>query len=320
MRRAAELAVGPVLLAVAAIGLGSLAIFAIAVGLALIYLGAAWAVDRAQQRILVTRQLIHHEIVEGRKAVLQFDLTGIEGLPVSVEYECQCGEWHALPFGRHTVEWTIDRPGPHTAGPSPVRIKDDLGLFTRILHVGDPQPLLVLPDPEDVLSHRRLVGADMAHDPEPDGLREYTRGTPMSRIHWKTAARTGQLMERQFTTARDELPLVLVDTTGAPHAAAVDWAARETAGLALALARSGGCRVLLPGDRTPTTLLDPVGGWATLHRRLADLGEGGPVIPGGGAFLRDAVLVRAATAPPTALHGRQALPPGFVGVGTWADR
>jgi uncharacterized protein (DUF58 family) len=299
--------------------LGSLAIFAIAIGLALIYLGAAWAGTRAQERILITRRLLHHEIVEGRKAALEFDLGGLDGLPVSVEYACQCGEWHELGAGRQTVSWVIDRPGPHTVGPSPIRIRDDLGLFTRELLVGDPEPLLVLPDPEDAAAHRRLSGADMAHDPEPDGLRQYVRGTPVNRIHWKTVARGGEMMERRFTTARDELPLLLVDTTGAPHASAVDWVAREAAGQALALARSGGCRVMLPGDRTPTTLLDPVSGWATLHRRLANLAEGGPQLMQG-TSLSDAMLVRAAAAPAHRLRARGALPPGFIGNGIWADR
>jgi uncharacterized protein (DUF58 family) len=320
VRRAVELAVGPVLLTFAAILLGSLAIFAIAVGLALIYLGAAWAVARAQERIGLTRQLLHHEVVEGRTAAIEFELGGLEGLPVSVEYACQCGEWHVLQSGKRTVSWTVDRPGPHTVGPSPIRIRDDLGLFTRMLLVGDPQPLLVLPDPEDVTAHRRLSGADMAHDPEPDGVRPYVRGTPFNRIHWKSAARGGELMERRFVTARDELPLLIVDTTGAPSGAAVDWAAREAAGQALALARSGGCRVLLPGDRAPVTLLDPVTGWTTLHRRLADLGDGGPHVTNGIGVTRDAVLVRAAVAPEHRVRARRALPPGFVGIGAWADR
>lgn len=319
MRRAIELAVGPALLIVAAVGLGSLAIFALAIGLALIYLGAAWAVGRAEEQIRVTRRLLHHEIIERRPTALEFELAGVEGLPVSVEYACQCGEWHALPAGRHSVDWTIDRPGPHTVGPSPIRIRDDLGLFTRVLEIGDAEPLLVLPDPEEIAGLRRVVGADLAQDPEPDGLREYVRGTPFNRIHWKTAARTGELMERRFTTARDELPLVLVDTLGAPGGAAVDWAAREAAGQVLMLARSGGCRVMLPGDRTPTTLLDPVGGWTSLHRRLADLEEGAPVLhPGAG--IGGAILVRAAAAPIDRVRPRTALPPGVIGEGRWADR
>ncbi|MBO9534962.1 MAG: DUF58 domain-containing protein [Solirubrobacteraceae bacterium] len=319
MKRGTELAIGPVLLAVAAVLLGSLAIFAIAVGLALIYIGAAWAVSRAEEQVRIARQLLHHEIVEGRRAELQFETTGVEGLPVTIEYACQCGEWHTLPAGRHTVGWTMDHPGPHVVGPSPLRIRDDLGLFTRFLFAGEPDRLLVLPDPEDVNAHRRVSGSDMAHDPEPDGLREYVRGTPMSRIHWKTAARTGQLMERRFVTSRDELPLIIVDTAGALTGANVDWAAREAAGQALALARSGGCRVLLPGDRTPTTLLDPVGSWTTLHRRLADLAEGRPTLPHG-VHVRDAVVVAAAAAPPHRVRPRRALPPGFVGEGVWAGR
>ncbi len=187
-----------------------------------------------------------------------------------------------------------------------LRLRDDLGLFTRQVLAGDPTPLLVLPEPVDVGAYRRDGGLDLAQDPEPDAVRPYVRGTPMNRVHWKSSARGGELMERTFTTARDQLPLLVVDTSGAPSGAAVDWAAREAAGQLLALAQGGGCRVLLPGDRTPTTLLDPVGGWAGLHRRLADLGEGGPQVAGGTA-LRPAVEVRAVAAPAEQVRPRGAL-------------
>lgn len=317
MRRAAELVLGPALLVVASILLGSLTIFAIAIGLALIYAGCYWATGAAERRLVIERVLVHHEIVEGTPAEIEFVVSGVEGLPVRVEIACHCGEWHQLPPGRTTYRWRVDRPGPHTFDQSMFRIRDDLGLFTRQVLAGTPQSLLVLPEPTDVATHRRHGGLDLAHDPEPDSVRPYVRGTPMNRIHWKTSARGGELMERTFTTARDELPLLVVDTTGAPSGAAVDWAAREAAGQLLALARGGGCRVLLPGDRTPTTLLDPIGGWTGLHRRLAELGEGGPRVAGAGK-LHPAVLISAASAPPDGVRVRGALPPGMRGEGRWA--
>lgn len=317
MRRGVELAIGPVLLLGAAYALGSLTVAALAIGLGLLYVGAYFAVRVATGRLRVARRLLHEELVEGTPAEIEFEATGVEGLPVKVEVACACGAWHELPPGTTTFRWRIDRPGPHVFEPSMLRVKDDLGLFTRQVLAGDPQPLLVLPEPTPVGAHRRSGGLDLAQDPEPDAVRPYVRGTPMNRVHWKSSARGGELMERTFTTARDELPLLIVDTTGAPSGAAVDWAAREAAGQLLALAQGGGCRVLLPGDRTPTTLLDPVGGWTGLHRRLADLGEGAPQLSGG-AQPRAAVLVQAAAAPPEELRARGALPPGFRGDGRWS--
>ena len=77
----------------------------------------------------------------------------------------------------------------------------------------------------------------------------------------------------------------------------------------LALARSGGCRVLLPGDRVPTTLED-VGGWPAMHRRLATLEPGGRAAP-----VSDPLVVRVADAE---VAERGALPPGVVAMAEWA--
>ncbi|MDQ8046261.1 MAG: DUF58 domain-containing protein [Solirubrobacteraceae bacterium] len=318
MRRGIELALGPVLLCFAASATGSKALFAIAIGLAVVYLGMYLAVERAMQRLVVVRRIDRHEVVEGAAIQMQFDVAGIGGLPAGLERLCACGEWHPLDVGTHSVSWTINQPGPHVLQASPLRVRDDFGLFTRLILVGEPEEILVLPSPAPAAQGRRRGAMDISSDPEPDGLKSYVVGSPVNRIHWKSAARGGELQERAFAPARDHLPLVVVDTTGEPTPAAVDWAARTAAGQMLALARGGGCRVLLPGDRTPTTLMDPVSQWPGLHRRLASLGRGGPA-RGTRVDLREAVHVNAAAAPPHAVVPRGVLPPGVIAVGEWAD-
>jgi uncharacterized protein (DUF58 family) len=175
---------------------------------------------------------------------------------------------------------------------------------------GRPEPLLVLPRPAPPPARLRAGGALVAADPEPDGLRPYTPGTPLSRVHWASAARGGELQERHFTSARDRLPLVVVDADGAEDAT-LDWVARSAAGVILALARSSGCRVLLPGDRVPTTL-DDAAAWPAMHRRLAALEPGAPAAVGD----RDVLHVRAASAP-AELEARGALPPGVIALAEW---
>ena len=320
MRRPLELAVGPILLALVSAALGSLALFAIAVGLGVVYIGAHIAVKKTAQRLVVLRTVDRLEVVEGHPITLTFQVGGFSGLPAGLEVLVEHGTWLRLPIGSSSVTWAIDRPGRHLLGPSLLRIRDDLGLFTHLVAVGEPQEVLVLPAPAPQVAALDRRGAlDAAHDPEPDGVRPYVRGTPMSRIHWASAARGGELQERAFTTARDHLPLVVVDTVGDPTGPAVDWAARVAAGHVLALARGGGCRVLLPGDASPVTLKDPITQWPAVHRRLAALGRGAPAVPQRSIDLRSAVQVSALAAPTDALLARGALPPGVEAIGEWAS-
>ena len=316
MIRSGALAVAPALLMVAAAALGSLALFGVGLGLMTLYVGTAVALSQAARRITVTRTLDRGDVQEGEPVTLHFEVGGLRRLPVQVEVLGPDGAWLELEDGAGSIECVVDRPGAHVLGPSPLRLRDDLGLFSRLTVGGRPESLLVLPAPTPPPARLLAGGAEVAADPEPDGLRPYTPGTPMSRVHWASAARGGELQERHFTSGRDRLPLVVVDASGA-EGAALDWVARSAAGIVLTLARAGGCRVLLPGDRVPTTL-DDIGGWPALHRRLAALEPGAPATP---TLLgdRDVLHVRAASAP-DALDERGALPPGVIALPDWERR
>lgn len=316
MIRSGALAIAPALLMLAAAALGSLALFGLALALITLYVGIAVALARAERQLTVVRTIDRGDVQEGRPVTVRFEIGGLRALPVRVEVLGPGGEWHALEGGSGSVPFVIDRPGAHVLGPSPLLLRDDLGLFSRLTLGGQPESLLVLPEPAPPPARLRAGGALVAADPEPDGLRPYTPGTPMSRVHWASAARGRELQERHFTSGRDRLPLVVVDTAGA-EGASLDWVARSAAGVVLALARAGGCRVLLPGDRVPTTL-DDIGGWPALHRRLAALEPGTP------AALtalgdRDVLHVRAAGAPAT-LDPRGTLPPGVIELSEWERR
>ncbi len=152
-------------------------------------------------------------------------------------------------------------------------MRDVLGLAERQLRAGEPEPILVLPSPQagDVLP---ATQASTGRDPDPDGLEPYAAGTPIARIHWPSIARGAGLHARRVAAPRGGMPLVVVDTAGGPARAAVDWTARVAAGQILRLTGAGGCRVLLPGDRSPTTVAD-TSAWSAMHRRLATLAASG---------------------------------------------
>ena len=162
---------------------------------------------------------------------------------------------------------------------------------------GAPESLLVLPEPAPPPARLRRGGAEVAADPEPDGLRPYVPGTPMSRVHW--AERGPRRRRCRSATSPAAAISCRWSSSTRRGAKARRWTGSRARppGIVLALARAGGCRVLLPGDRVPTTL-DDIGGWPALHRRLAALEPGAP------ARARRSATATCCTSAPRALRAR----------------
>ena len=188
---------------------------------------------------------------------------------------------------RVRVDVRFGRRGRRIIRPATLVLRDPLGLATRELESGgDLGEVLVLPKIEPVVpvegggapgTHYRGresgddAGSGRAPAPEMelDVLRPYRQGSPATRIHWPTLARTGELMERRFVADPSARPLLVVDSHNPVGDRELDAAVRAAASLAHHLARMGGCGVLLPGDRRPTLLRQDMHGFAELHARLA---------------------------------------------------
>lgn len=299
-----------VALLLAAALLGSVAFFAFAFGLLVAVLGALAVTMVGARRLVVERTIDQAEVLEGRPLSLRFRVAGLRRLPVHAEVLGDDGSWQRLE-GSSSRRCTIERPGAHLIGPSTVRVRDDLSLFSRRRSVGDPTVVLVLPAPASVAIEKHPPGAILGGDPEPDGLQPYSPGTPVARIYWPSVARPGAgWQERRVVTAPRGLPLVVVDLAGAASEAAVDWTLRMAAGQIHGLACAGGCHVLLPGERFPLPVENTAEGWPTVHRRLANLRSaaraGSPSAPPG------AIHVKATQAPPLDGVGPRRLPPEVV--------
>ncbi|HEY2478074.1 MAG TPA: DUF58 domain-containing protein [Solirubrobacterales bacterium] len=294
-------------LLLAAALLGSVALFAFALGLLVVVVGCLAASSLGARLITVERAVDQTEVVEGRPLTLRFRVHGLRGLPVHAEVRGEGGTWQRLERSS-SRRCTIERPGAHLVGPSAVRVRDDLGLFSRYLSAGDPAVVLVLPAPANVRVQPHPQGADPGGDPEPDGLQPYSIGTPVGRIHWPSVARSGEWQERRVITSPRGMPLVVVDLSGAPSEEAIDWTLRAAAGQIHGLACAGGCRVLLPGERLPTPVENVAEGWPTVHRRLASLR--GAIAPAPSAP-PGAIRVLAAQAPVLETPSRR-LPPEVV--------
>jgi uncharacterized protein (DUF58 family) len=291
--------------------LGSVALFAFALGLQALVSGCLLATAVGARRLTVGRSLDQSEVVEGHPVTLRFTVRGLRGLPVHAEVRGADGSWQRLERDS-SLRCTIERPGPHLVGPSGVRVRDDLGFFSsgRRRTAGTPAVVLVLPAPANVGPPRHAPGADPGGDPEPDGLQPYSRGTPVGRIHWPSVARAGEWQERRVISAPRGLPLVVVDLSGAPSEEAVDWTLRAAAGQIHGLACAGGCRVLLPGERQAVAVENVAEGWPGIHRRLAGLRSAVGIAPARAPL--GAIHVCAAQAPALAAGGTAPLPAGVV--------
>jgi uncharacterized protein (DUF58 family) len=316
MKRPCAALMSAVGVAAASASLGSPALLAVAIGLVLLTGGAWAAVAVSAYALKVERRIGASEVQEDRPLRLCFRIRGRRWLPVRLEVQDHSGGWLAVGAGGASLEIHVGRPGAYRLAPTEVRVRDAIGMFELRRLAGRMEPLLILPAPTGH-SSVKLPRSEVVEDPEPHGLRPYTPGMPLTRIHWPALARGAGLQVRHFAPASAGLPLVVVDTVGAAGPGALDWAARLAAGYVLALARNGGCRVLLPGDASATSVIGVGGEWRAVHRRLARLGDLPPGIASPPAARTAALSVYAAAAPGT-LTPAPPLPDGVLAAARWS--
>jgi uncharacterized protein (DUF58 family) len=180
----------------------------------------------------------------------------------------------------------LEGPGRRRLGAARLIVRDPLGLWRRELRTDRGADLVVLPRVEPVRwgdggteAGGRSQGSGSASDAnarrgglaqfEVDGLRPYRDGSPASRIHWPAVARTGEMVERRLIAGGDPRPMVVFDPGGSTDRVARERAMRAAASLCVALARAGGCDLLLPGERRPLTIDSALRSWPEAHTRIA---------------------------------------------------
>jgi uncharacterized protein (DUF58 family) len=192
----------------------------------------------------------------------------------------------------------LQSPGRVRLEPCRLIVRDPLGLWQRRLESERPLDLVVLPRVDPVRwvgagaePRGQSAGSGHASDAtsrrgglaqfEVDGLRPYRDGSPASRIHWPAVARTGEMIERQLIAGGEPRPLVVFDPRGAAAPSDRERAMRAVASLCVELGRSGGCDLLLPGDRRPLTIDPALRAWPEAHVRIAvsNPNAGPPLMP-----------------------------------------
>ena len=217
----------------------------------------------------------------------------------------------------------LQSPGRVQLDPTRLVVRDPLGLWERRLESEGSLDLVVLPRIDTVRwvgpgadPRGQSPGSGHASDAvsrrggpaqfEVDGLQPYRDGSPASRIHWPAVARTGELIERRLIAGGEPRPLVVFDPRGASAPAHRERAMRAAASLCVELGRSGGCDVLLPGERRPFTIDPAMRSWPEAHVRIAvsDPNAGPPLLP---TLRGSAVLwVTAGSGLPGSLRGLRA--------------
>ena len=310
-------------------------------GIALVAVAAgaiAW-VALASRGVVVRRTLGATRVVEDEPVSVVLEVrAGVLALPTAQMRDSLLARPAPLHAGRHgarvRIEARFSRRGRRPLSLSSVLVADPLGLASREV-LARPSPrddeILVLPRIEPVVSAegggdaarisrhaRKLLGAEV----ELDGIRPMRDGTPASRIFWPAVARGAEPQERYLRADGTSQPLVVLDPREAASEEDLDAAVRAAASLAHLLASSGGCGVLLPGDRRPTELTGTLTGWPQIHARLAMIGPAGTLSLVSVAQRRGPVVfvsARMRTALPPALAGGGGAMRVLVVPGTLAD-
>jgi uncharacterized protein (DUF58 family) len=288
---------------------GAVPLFVVGIGFLVVgVLSPAWVLVAARGATVRRRISVHRAVEDEPVESIVEVHRGWLGLPGAELHDPLAGttisvaEPLSVLNGRSRVQLRVivrlPRRGRHRFAPPTLSLGDSLGLVQlRRDGSGPDDEVLILPRTEPVhwvqRDYRQSATGrihHVAHEPigagEVDGLRNYVPGTPASRIHWPALARYPNppvLLERRLVADTQTLPLLVLDArrrVGGPDPELLDIAVRAAASLTLELARTGGCRVLLGGDRVPTPVGPDLTSWPAVHTRLAlvedvaDAGQG----------------------------------------------
>jgi uncharacterized protein (DUF58 family) len=343
-------ATGKGLLAVAAVlylaawGFGTLAMFPVAIGLAIAPLIALVWVRTLTRPMQLRRRPEQHDLVEGSTFAVQLvawpeggplpaRATLDDGLGDTARITTELVRRHRALRGRHVIERAPR--GRYVLHRAQLEISDPFGLARSITHVGRADTILVYPkvyeldglftdsgapggDRGRMLLHR-TSGYDL------HSIREFQHGESLRRVHWRSTAKRGRLMVKEMEdTPRDEAAVVLdcdaQAVAGSPPDSSFDVQVRAAASLLHRLVESGQRSSLIIHGRLRRRIRIGGGGatWPAVLAELATVDADAPrplatllAQPGGGGV--DAVSVFVVTAAMTAaladrllaIHGAQ---------------
>jgi uncharacterized protein (DUF58 family) len=281
-------------LLVAGLFFGSPAVEVPGVALLALTFGLRTWVVRAARRLRLATVPGHSTAIEGEPYDVHIHIDGTGRLSPGgwIEHPRLAGTrvelGMPLPPEAH-FELRLERRGRHSLGAPTLVVADPLGQREARIEGEDRGRVLVLPRIEPVERPGRdgagdgiaelgaleslLDGTSSARsagvDVDIDGLRPHRPGSPSSRIHWPTVARTGEMYERLLVANAEGGPLVVLDSSNPASAEALDCAVRAAASLCMTLARVSGCSLSVSGRDRPFVIDRGLRAWPAAHAALA---------------------------------------------------
>lgn len=261
--------------ALSALLLGEKDLLRVAVLLAVLPLLAAAYVGRSRYKLACNRSLQPHRVAMGANARVVLRLQNMSRLPTGtlmledrLPYALGSRPRVVLErLGAHqasSVAYSVrpDVRGRYEVGPLVVRLTDPFGLCELIRSFPSVDRLTVIPQ-VTTLPMVRVAGeyagsgesrarSVAVHGEDDAATREYRRGDDLRRVHWKSTARTGELMVRREEQPWESRATVVLDTRSFAHrgegpTASFEWAVAAAASIAVHL-RHTGYRVRLVTD------------------------------------------------------------------------
>jgi len=253
--------------AVSAFILGESDLLRVAVLLAALPLLAAAYVGRSRYKLACTRSLEPARTPVGSSARVILRLQNLSRLPTGtlmledrLPYALGSRPRVVLErLGAHqasSVAYTVraDVRGRYGVGPLVIRLTDPFGLceLNRSFPSIDRLTVIpqVLPLPAVRLAGEYAGAGDSrarsvaVHGEDDAATREYRRGDDLRRVHWRSTARTGELMVRREEQPWESRATVVLDTRAHAHrgegpTASFEWAVSAAASIAVHLRQAG---------------------------------------------------------------------------------
>ncbi|CAA9324858.1 MAG: FIG002343: hypothetical protein [uncultured Frankineae bacterium] len=295
-------------LALCAVVLGQRDLLRAAVFLVALPLAALAIVSRSRYRLACARSLAPPRVEAGSPTTVQLQLDNVSRLPSGVllmedalPYTLGGRPRFVLdkiePRGVRAVSYAVrsDARGRYRIGPLSVRLTDPFGLCELARSFASSDELVVTPVVTPLPAVRlggdwtgggdatsRAVAVSGADDA---ATREYRYGDDLRKVHWKSTARTGELMVRREEQPFQSRATLLLDGRELAHrgegpGSSFEWAVSAVASIGVTLARAGFALSLLRESGqavapvgvplTESLLLDELAVVRTAQRRSLD--------------------------------------------------